>query len=813
MAETTRTSPSTPASTGVAVGPWNEVTDAAGHVRPHWQGLDDALRKKSPDQRAALAAAAGRRIEDLGTTFNVFRDAGGADQPYELDPVPLIISAKEWEKVSAGLAQRARLIDAVLRDLYGPQTLLEKGFVPPDFVHSCPAFLNCAHGVQPPGGAHLSVLGCDLVRAPSGAWMVLGDHTVTPGGLGQTMENRNVVSELFDDAFEALQVAPLGDFVRQEGRLHRNLAVNRRDAPHVVFLTPGFRHPSYFEHAYKARMLGFPLVEAADLTVRERRLFLKTLAGLRRVDVVLCRVPHDKLDPLEMWSGGGDGVPGIMEVWRAGNVVITNAPGSGIASSPALLPFLPRICREWFGEDLKLPFVETWWLGQAPVRQRVLNDLSRYILLSASPKGEPGLPLQCSTLAPAVRNQWLRTIQSRPHDFVAQLEIRPSECPSIQGRESRALPVVWRGFATLDGGRATVLPGGLARVGKSQHSPQLWPTHAGFTKDVWVAGSSQPETGEPVALTKQPRAHGHEASPQEVPSRIGEQLFWVGRYAERVELATRLLRVSLRRLGGEAGRLQTDSFQACILLLQGTGTLAKDTTIQPAHAIQSLAALIHDPAAEGGIASLVHALLQNAAAARDRLSDDTWRFFNRLETIVRPPDAAPTHGELAATLDRLILHLAAFAGMQAENMTRGHGWRFLEIGRRIERALGTVALLESAAENHPAAARLPDPLLETCDSVMTYRRRHFSAPQLDAVVEMLFRDSSNPRSVAFQIAVIHQEIPRLPDRSGAGLMPRIAELAAEMAAATNLTGLTDTIEQFSDALTQHFFSHSVRRVY
>jgi uncharacterized alpha-E superfamily protein len=484
------------------------------------------------------------------------------------------------------------------------------------------------------------------------------------------------------------------------------------------------------------------------------------------------------------------------------------------------MPFLPRICRHWFGEDMKLPFVESWWLGQADVRRRVMDQLHRFILLSASPDLDPLLPLQCSGLSPAARKQWMATIAERPHDFVVQADIMPSESPTLEARAIRQRPVVWRAFSVNAPGGPACLPGGLARVGKSSHPPQLWPGHAGFTKDVWVIESGEAPAKAEIRNPIPARA-GESVAP-EVPSRIAEQLFWVGRYAERIELATRLLRVTLRCLSGETGRLQQEQLAAGILLITGCGLLPAGVVIHPARSLKTLAGLIHDPAAVGGIAALTRSLLVNAAAARDRLSDDTWRFFNRLEGIVKPPAIAPGSTELLRTLDTLVLHLAAFSGMQAENMTRGQGWRFLEVGRRVERALGGLRLMHTAAGQGTGGLPVLDPLLETCDSVMTYRRRHFSRPRLDAVIDLIFFDPTNPRSVAYQLRVIDAEITRFSGNPDFGLMPRIREHVASLVArlgdpkapdVPEFDTLAVSVEGFSDLLTQHFFSHSVRRVY
>lgn len=791
--------------------------DGQGAVRGHWRDLERRIHGWSAAGRASISASAARMLADLGTTFNVYSDVGGPGQPFEMDPIPLMVAPADWERVRAGLAQRIHLLERVLADLFGPQELLGEGLIPPDLVHASPAFFQYARGVNPPGGKFLVTCGCELVRPPGGRWMVLRDLTSAPGGLGQVLENRNVTSNLLADDFDGLRIARLAPFFEAERATLEAMLPHRGEEPNVVFLTPGYRHPSYFEHAYKARLLGFPLVEPADLTVRERRLHLKTLAGLRPIDSVVCRLDEARLDPLEHWSPGGGGVPGLVEAWRSGNVALANAPGSGFASSPALLPFLPAICRKWLGEELKLPFVETWWLGQPEIRVHALANLHRYMLVSAFGQ-DPRLPLRCAALPPAARKRWMAEIAEKPWDFVVQADVAPSIAPSLGPRGIRSRPVVWHAFAVQAADGPAVLPGGMAKVGKTGLPPQLWPAHAGFTKDVWIADDAADFA--PRAGSRAPRSFaGRNPAAAEVVSRIAEQLFWVGRYAERVELATRLLRVTLRNFGGETGRRQQQRLGACLALLRSCALVSEEIANQPAPPLETLAALIHDPAAKGGIPNLTRSLVRNAAAARDRLSDDTWRFFNRLESLVHAPAGAPGVTGLLRTLDNLVLHLAAFAGMQSENMTRGQGWRFLEIGRRLERGLACMRLLRAAAAGDSA---LLDPLLETCDSVMTYRRRHFSQPRLDAVMDLLFYDATNPRSVGFQITILARETDLLPGDSANGLMPSIRRqleiLQTRLAdpappGAGDFPQLAGALESFADMLTQHYFSHSVRRVY
>ncbi len=793
-------------------GVWNELLDAQGRVRPCWAEMSAIIQRWTPDERRALSEETGRMLDNLGTTFNVYRDVGGAGQPYEIDPIPFIMESREWEVVAKGLAQRTRLLEAVLADLYGPRRLLKDGLVPPDLVHASPAFHHSTRDIQPAGGKWIIISGCDLVRAANGVWTVLRDHTHTPGGLGQTLENRSVVSSVLPDLFEAARVTKLAPFFDAEHAALRNLETSRGEVSNVVYLTPGYRHPAYFEHAYKARLLGISLVEAADLTVRERRLFLKTLGGLRRVDGVICRLDDDGIDPLEFWTSGGRGVPGLIEAWRSGNVALLNAPGAGFAGSAALQAFLPLICRKWFGEELQLPFVESWWLGQKTVRDKLLPDLNGYVLLSAFGK-DHFLPVKWDNLSAISRKEWMASILRKPWEFVVQRDIAPSLAPSLQGRGVQDKPVMWRAFALNGADGAVVMPGGLVRVGKPGLAPQLWPEHEGFTKDVWLTGKSlSPDSpGSQLAAVRDRLG----AAP-EVPSRIAEQLFWVGRGAERVESVTRMLRVALRCIEGESGHRQRDQLDACLRLMDGSGVLGKG--IEKLRSVAGLSTLMFGKDVPGSLAKLVDSLIGNAAGARDRLSDDTWICFNQLKGIVDAASRVPRAADLLRTLDRMVLQLSAFSGLQAENMIRGQGWRFLETGRRIERGQVSLGLL-SASTTEQA---MLEPLIEICDSVMTYRRRYFSRPEWKGVLDLLFFDRSNPRSVGFQLAVLRRESENFPGDPAFGLFPRIIAVVKELDArfadpaqpdAVELEKLADQLAALSDLLTQHYFSHSVRRVY
>ena len=524
-------------------------------------------------------------------------------------------------------------------------------------------------------------------------WTVLSDHTHTPGGLGQTLENRSVVSAVLPDLFEKAKVAKLKPFFDDEHKALQGLETSSGEVSNLVFLTPGYHHPSYFEHAYKARLHGISLVEAADLTVRERRLFLKTLGGLRRMDGVICRLDDDGIDPLEFWTSGRGrrarsdrgvalGKRVAHECARCGFCGITGVAGVSAVDLPKVV---------W--RAAITPFVESWWLGQQGVRDRMLGNLNGYVLLSAFGK-DSLLPVKWAGLSAASRKQWLALIAQRPWDFVVQRDVPPSLVPSMAGRGVQPRPVVLRAFTLNGKDGQSVLPGGLARVGKPGIPPQLWPDHEGFTKDVWLTGKSV--SPEPGINLRVPLQRDRLGLAPEVPSRIAEQLYWVGRYVERVETVARMLRVTLRCMEGESGRRQREQLGACLVLLQGSGVVSEDAGEM--NSVAELAGLVFGKNLRGSLTKLVDSLIGNAASARDRISDDTWIIFNQLKNTVDKASRLPRATDLSH-VDRMLLHLAAFSGMQAENMIRGQGWRFLETGRRIERGLCGLSLLRTASSD------------------------------------------------------------------------------------------------------------------
>jgi uncharacterized circularly permuted ATP-grasp superfamily protein/uncharacterized alpha-E superfamily protein len=708
-------------------------------------------------------------IQANGVAYNVYGDPQGRQRQWPMDPLPLVVSEEEWAGIEAGIAQRANLLNRILADVYGPQELMANGKLPPELVLANPSFLRPCFGVDVPGQVRLHSYAADLARSPDGRWWVIADRTQAPSGSGYALENRLVSARTLPNVFSQCSVRQLGRFFQNWRDGLVAMAPGKRRA---VLLTPGPYNETYFEHSYLARFWGIPLVEGADLTVRDDRVFLKTLAGLEPIDLIIRRQDDAYCDPLELRSDSLLGVPGLLEAIRQGSVVVANALGSGVVETPALMAFLPGLCQDLFGEDLKLPSVATWWAGQAGPRSYLMENLRGLVIKPAFPRyGKNavfGADLDAAELAALARE-----IEDRPEQFVGQEQVALSQAPvwTADGLTSRHLML--RVFAAWDGDGYAVLPGGLTRVSRTSTSLVVSMQHGGGSKDTWVLGT--PLTDEP------PPRSAREASYLErpiasLPSRVADNLFWLGRYTERVEAISRLARVLLPSLSGEEDFGRRATLEMATSVLAGYNYLPKSVAEhsvadQRRQLERVLTTLIHDPTGATGIVWNARQIQRVAWQLKDRLSADTWRVLQQLEidfarTVSPEPDQRLV--SLLTLLDRTIISVSAFAGLLMESTTRGHGWRFLDLGRRLERGLQMTQLLRHGLAAAPEEAdNHLEMLLEIADSTITYRTRYVSTLRADLVLDLLLIDETNPRSLAFQVAALAAHVEQLPDREGA----------------------------------------------
>ena len=774
-------------------------------------------------EELALRVENGRRIlREHGVSAFSAGPSGERDEPWELDLIPLLLPAEEWRGLAAGLVQRARLLNLVLGDLHGVQRLIRDGFIPAPLIYANPGYLRACQAVRVPGNTYLQSYAADLARGPDGVWRVLADRTQAPAGLGFILENRGVLSRVLPEAVQALRPRALSEALRICHDGLRRLAPAGTENPALALLTPGPRNEAYFEHAYLARLLGLTLVEGADLTVRDRRVWLKTLEGLRPVDVIVRRVRDALCDPLSLRGDSLLGVPGLVEATRAGRVSVANALGCGLVESPAFMPFLPALAPHLLGEDLKLQAVDTWWCGQARERRYVEAHLDEMLLrpalAAAGPQARPG------SLSKAAREEALARLRERPHEFVGQHEIALSRA---QTDDESLQPIVLRLFVLFGGTDYCVLPGGIARLMDQDALGTFALALTGDSKDVWVLPEVGQETELPHAVATPSAVLERMAS--DLPSRTAENLFWLGRYAERLEHLVRVCRSTAHCLGNESANGRPAAMAELLLRLKFT-TRPANAPAAPEALQANLLALLFDEAHTAGARQLLKRIHTTSFSVRDRLSADTWRILNRLGADACQPSGRLPLVFASAALHTLVLDLAAFSGMEMENMTRGHGWIFLNLGRRLERGIGMARLVEGALRCAAPRELLLEPLLEMADSTMTYRRRYFAEPRLAGVLDLLLLDPANPRALAFQLAILERHLAGLPEgpnpeglaelkRQLGLLVQKLDRVRAEKLIRDDSTdetadwlgGLAAELGSLSDLLTHLYFSQVAPR--
>lgn len=786
-------------------GPW----------QPH-----GALHEGADLGRAARQAD--QLLAEHGVTYGA--DPGAGEQRWRLDPQPVVLDAADWARLEAGLTQRVELLDAVLRDLYGPRRLLDDRLLPPEVVLAHPGFLRAVDGLRLPGPRELVLTATDLVRDATGAWCVVADRTRAPAGAGYAMVGRRVTAQVRAPVYRQAPIARLGPFFHAlRSALQEAAPRPADDEPRAVLLSPGAEGGTGSDDAYLASMLGLPLVEGGDLVVRDGRLVLRGIDGPEPVDVVLRRVDGAWCDPLDLRAGSRLGVPGLVHAVRQGAVAVVNPLGSGVLESPALIAHLPRLARAVLDQDLTLPSAPTWWCGDDGARHHVLARLGTLVLTHVGPGGTTSVAGH--RLSGAQRAELAARLEAEPWAWVGQEVVGEtaeppagaidvpadgvgSDRPGADGvgpADLGPLAAVLRTFTVAHRGGCTVMAGGLARVAHDDVGARA--------RDVWVlaptsAGAAQREQAAPAA--RRPVSHG-------VPPRVAEHLHRMGRYAERAEHAVRLLRAVADRWDDDHRTPHTAGGRALAVLQRAVGTSTADTSggdlldvvaraPEPRDAADgdaptSLRHLLLDARDPGSVAAAVGALTATAAAVRDLLSADTFGPLARAAGALRDERArvrALTSGAAAddptasaglrPTLDRVLEGLLAVAGTTAEGLVRDVGWYLLDAGRRVERAQRLVATLRAAlVERHPRDVEqlVLESVLQATESAITYRRRHQAAPTVAGVLDLLVHDTTNPRSLAFTLERLRADLAEVPAAGPIAhrdhLLGGVDELVAELA--------------------------------
>lgn len=828
------------AAYALASGTWDEMRNASGEIRPDWARFGRVLDRYDETALEAVQRKTERLLRESGVTYNVYGDPRGEHRLWALDPIPLILAEDEWAGIESGLVQRAELLDRLLADLYGPQRVFSDGLLPPEVVYAHGGFLRACVNAPLPGSHHLMFYAADLARGPDGRMWVLGDRSQAPSGVGYALENRTTLTRVLPGVFRDCRVKRLSGFFRHVRQSLADLSPESAREPLIVVLTPGPRNETYFEHSYLSTYLGLVLAQGDDLTVRGGRVWLKTLEGLQPVDVILRRLDDHYCDPLALRPDSRLGVPGLVEAARRGRIAVVNPLGSSVLENPALLPFLPRLCKVLLAQEPALPSVATWWCGQKSERGYVLENLARLVVKPIH-RGSSTGSVFGADLSKAELASWRERIRARPDLYVGQEAVSFSTTPAlVQGRLAPRHAIL-RSFVVGGDSGYKAMPGGLTRVSTGPGDFLVSNQEGSISKDTWVVGESADQHSSLwLDAATSPSPSGADAP---LPSRAADSLFWVGRYGERLEDCARLLRVILARLsefdefGDAVYRLALGQLLPALTLAAGTGPgfVGKGRAARiakPDPALLEFALASDQP---GTITTTLGAMVRSAYTVRELWSADTWRQIEHVGDIWRHDADKPCSDReaLRRRLDALLSGLAGFSGLTLESMSRTPAWVFLDMGRRIERGqflctVGRACLVWP--QERAVDSLVMESLLSVSESLIDYRRRYRARMRGPEVLDQLLFEAQSPRSLVYQLAQLEQHAEGLPRRgrerglsepgallleASTGLRLARTEIVAEATRGAAqretldavLKGTGDLLRRTSDALSRAFFDH------
>lgn len=789
------------------LGSYSQLQNGSDKVQQHWLNFMSALEEMGGAELENRRKENQRLLRENGVTYTVYNEEAQFNRPWKLDPIPLLISATEWQVIDQGVKQRAELMNLILRDLYGEQRILKQGIIPAQLIYAHQGFLiPCMDSLQEP--TRLTVYAANLARGSNGNMWVLNDHTQAPSGIGYCLENRSVSRRVMADLFQDANVQQLTSFFNTLQNSLAWIAPHNKEDPHIVVLTPGALNETYFEHAYLASQMGFTLAQGDDLTVRDSKVWLRTLEGLQQVDVILRRVDDSYCDPLELRSGSKLGIAGLLQAVRSGNVSIANPLGSSILENQGLLAFFPALCRFFLGEDLLLPSIASWWCGHKKEQDFVIANLSKLAIKSID-RGGSNQVVFGNQLNQQQQEDLIRKIKAKPYLFIGQEQISFSTVPSLANGQIEPRNSILRSFAIANEDSYSVMPGGLTRVAANKDQVNVSNQFGATNKDTWVLKDKKNTHSRPLNANE-----SLIVSPISEPltSRAADNLFWVGRHFERIQSTTRLLRTILNKQSDQLNSEDLDSHKCLHTLLCSLTHLTASypgfleiPEISSVAQEQEILSLVQNQQRDGSIAYSVQAFFQSAYNIRDLWSQDTWRCIDETQYYWQHQVVSRNHlpYQLAHHLSELSTQLAAFSGLTSESMTRESGWLLLQLGRKMERSLSIISLLRATVViNQPEAqlSSILESVLLATDSFSIYQRRYRTAPRLPMVLELLLGDKNHPYSLLFQLKYLQQYISSLPRHTHKNKLSREQGLILKANTDVQLCDFNTLLEENSDGI-------------
>ena len=822
------------------ISSYDETIGANGLVKPHWHKLFASLGKLGIKELEVRNQEIINRLRENGVTYNVYESSDGLNRPWLLDPIPFLIDQREWQHITKGLKQRAFLLDMMVKDIYGPQRLVKDAVIPPELVFGNTGFLRSCFDIKLPSQNQLILYAADMARGPDGRMWLVDNRTQAPSGSGYAYENRRIMSKLLPELTEGMFVGRLSPFFTHVHQTVSRLATHERENPNVVYLTPGQNNETYFEHAYLASYLGYTLAQGADLLVRNGHVWLKSIDGLEKVDVIIRRVDDDWCDPLELREDSRLGVPGLLHAIRSGKVSVINAPGSGVLENSAFPAFMHTISRYFLGEELIMPSIATWWCGHKKELNYVLENLDKLIIKKANRK-QKFRSVYGRLLSKEELSDLKHAILRTPHEYVAQEEVSFSTTPSLINGKIEPRFASLRAFMVSDGNEYYAMQGGLTRSSAERDRYVISNQYGGVSKDTWIVSDTITEVGEKTAVRNK-TAFTHHSS---LPSRSAENLFWVGRYCERTMAVTKFLKIVINALNENVDFRGSFKSEYIDILLKSITHLTltypgftdeKNESIRENPYLE-ISELVHNSLKVGTVASNVNSFLNSVLSVSDKWNHDTRRVINLVENShkkIQSIDLANPNS-IQKILDKLHVRLFTFFGVLSESMPRDSGYYLLEAGKLTERILSKIRILrsffsfknEENVENELIEAALNNHYL-----MEYYRQLYKTNFSLETMLDMVLLDEKLPYSLAYQLDALAYCLAQLPktgpsDRLNqaekavlaASTKIKLADISKLTISKSNvsfrrnldrlLSEVADSISSVTINLTNAYFAHTV----
>lgn len=751
---------------------YDELVSADGTLRPHWQTFFQSYTQLGDDEILNRNNDILRLLKENGVTYNIYGDPSGLNRPWKLDIIPFLISKEEWTAIEPGLLQRAELLNLMLEDIYGEQKLIKEGILPMELVYSHAGFLRQCSDIKLPGKHRLTLYSADIARGTDGKIWVVNDRTQAPSGSGYALENRTTLTRIVPELFNGIKVRHLSPYFNALRNGLNEIAPHGNLNPRIVILTPGANNETYFEHSYLSSYLGFTLVQGNDLIVKDKHVWLKTMGGLEKVDVILRRVDDIYCDPLELKEDSQLGVPGLLQAVRSGNVSIANPLGSSVLENPGLMPFLQPIARYFLSTDLIIPTIATWWCGQPKELNYVLDNIQSLVIkrIFRSPTGTSSI--DGASLSARQLSEWKQRIKAHPSLYVGQEKVEISYTPSLIDGKIEARKALFRSFLVSNNEGYTAMTGGLCRTSSEAGNFIISSQSGGFSKDAWVIS---PEPGRIVNVLKEIPEQATASYNDMLPSHAAENLFWVGRYTERVLGNARFLRTVMQFLA-EGNKIPTENNAQTerSLLIAFTqysytwpGFAGAGSHEKFAEPWKELKDMFLNEKRTGSLKNNFFQFLRAIYEVRDHWSTDTWRVLRGIEEELQKDISLSHHGhlEMLHTLDDLITSIVAFIGLNRESISREQGWIMLDLGRKIEQSLLLITMLKTTMVNkyhEEVEYNLQQSVLMNNESLVNYRYKYRMPIQSQLVLDLMIFDPNNPRSLIYQIDRLKVYLQNLP---------------------------------------------------